>query len=554
MSGAASHPESEEESRLKLSRFRTSFRQPEVEQEFRTWGLVRARRMALLNFYVPTLFYIIFSALVFSVKQKGAAPWLGAVGLVFVSLVLARLALRGSSVFWAEFCSSVSIALTGLTGIALGALHLHLHGVVVTGAVWACFFHLYLSPSYARVSRPAMAVASYILLEAVFIGRDLLAGQVETSNAVLEWFFLFTAYGTALAGAITLAVSSRTSYRQRLIIESQQRVVDRERARNEELLRQELSHQVAQRSRDLGELITKSVDSRGARQLSPGEQFDTRYHVIQALGRGGMGAVYEVERLTDRLHLALKVVSGPISGEGAARFAREAEIGARLRHPNLVSIVDVGLATGVPFLVMELVRGASLEAKRQRFGDVAWALPILRQIALGLGTLHQADVVHRDLKPANVLLAEDGASVIAKISDFGISRIGTSADNAEIDPSAATIDPTSSQQPGLRTRTGALLGTPLYMAPEASRGGRAVETPADVFAFGIMAYEMLTARAPFAAPAVFFATSGQPLPAVPTIENARVPAALGALVLECLRPDPAQRPTITKILSTLENT
>ena len=112
--------------------------------------------------------------------------------------------------------------------------------------------------------------------------------------------------------------------------------------------------------------------------------------IVRALGEGGMGAVYEVVRATDGETFALEVVTGGVSRAGAIRFAREAEIGARVRHPNLVSIVDVGLGdSGAPFLVMELVRGDALEERRDRFGDAAWAMPLLRQIARGLATLHQ---------------------------------------------------------------------------------------------------------------------------------------------------------------------
>ncbi len=181
-----------------------------------------------------------------------------------------------------------------------------------------------------------------------------------------------------------------------------------------------------------------------ADRLSPGDTFDSRYLVVRALGAGGMGDVYDVERATDRRRLALKVVTAALQAKQAARFAREAEIGARLHHENLVSIVDVGIAAGAtPFLVMELVQGGSLEDKRARFGDTRWALPILRQIASGLAELHANSVVHRDLKPGNVLLVEGngGAAPIAKISDFGISRFGALDDSAEVDVEGATVSP-----------------------------------------------------------------------------------------------------------------
>ncbi len=317
------------------------------------------------------------------------------------------------------------------------------------------------------------------------------------------------------------------------------------RARGEELLKRELSHQVAERSRELGAVLAKGDVTLDARTLRAGERFAERYKIVSALGAGGMGAVYEVERVTDGERLALKAVLGEASGASAARFAREAEIGARVRHPNVVPIVDVGVASGVPFLVMELVRGGSLEEQRSSFGDVAWALPILRQICDGLGALHEAGVVHRDLKPANVLLTEGGA----KISDFGISRLGA-LDPSTVDVGADTVVATPTRSSPL-TGTGAVLGTPLYAAPEGAKSARDLDASADVFAFGVLAYEMLTGTAPFRVPALFLAMADEPIPVPDTIDDARVPGPLASLLRDCLAGDPARRPRVRALRSAL---
>lgn len=325
------------------------------------------------------------------------------------------------------------------------------------------------------------------------------------------------------------------SERQKRRIFLQRHLLAEERAKTESLLKREVSHQVAARSRELGQMLAKIDASFVVGKLSVGDRFDTRYRVERELGAGGMGAVYEVERLTDQQRLALKIVTGEVSGASAARFAREAEIGAGVHHPNVISIVDVGIAAGVPFLAMELAPKGSLEERREKFGDAKWALPILREIAAGLAALHEAGVVHRDLKPANVLFVEGD---VAKISDFGISRFGELEVGPDVDPNAPTLGATPTAKPQGLTATGMLLGTPYYMAPEAARGGRTVDAPADVFAFGILACEMLTGRAPFATPPVFLAMSGQPLPAIELGE--KVPT----VVLACLAEDPAKRPTM----------
>jgi serine/threonine-protein kinase len=285
---------------------------------------------------------------------------------------------------------------------------------------------------------------------------------------------------------------------------------------------------------------------------APGDRFNRRYRVVRSLGEGGMGAVFEVERITDAQRLALKLVTGQVAGPSAARFAREAEIGARVHHPNLISIVDVGIAEGgAPFLVMELVRGGSLEERRARFGEIAWGLPILKQIALGLAVLHEAGVIHRDLKPANVLLDGDGeASPLAKISDFGISRFGRLDDAAPADPGALTLEASTPKRQDL-TGTDVLLGTPLYMAPEAIRGGRDLDAAADVFAFGLLAYEVLTGHRAFETPAVVVARTGRPLPKPAPIAGTALGVGAQEAILACLEKDPKGRPTARRICEAL---
>ena len=172
---------------------------------------------------------------------------------------------------------------------------------------------------------------------------------------------------------------------------------------------------------------------------------------------------------------------------------------------------------------------------------------LLKQICGGIIALHDAGVVHRDLKPANVLI--DGG--VARISDFGISRIDSIPNGvAPVDPMGPTIGPRRTDAAKL-TGTGVMLGTPLYMAPEAAHRAGSLDGSADVFALGIIAYEMLTGKNPFTMPPILLAMAQQPIPSPPALVDDRLPASLRTLVGECLSPDPNVRPRARALLDAM---
>jgi len=419
-------------------------------------------------------------------------------------------------------------AMTGwIIGVAMK------HGLPADVALAVSVIVLYFGFTIYRlpVRWSAPAALSYVVLFLSYLSTE------EGARTFLYGAVLLIALVTGSFAAVVIERLQRSAFRQEQLIGEQRATIER-------MLKQEISHQVAERSKQLGEVLAKVDVALPSQRLEPGRSFAERYSVVRQLGAGGMGAVYEVERTTDRARLALKVVTGNVTGAQAARFAREAEIGARIRHPNLVQIVDVGVSgAGVPFLVMELVTGGSLEDRRDRFGDSAWGRPVLAQIARGLAALHEAGVVHRDLKPGNVLLSGEQSAPHALISDFGISRFGVIEGG---DP----LGETAEAKPGLKgqslTRTGALIGTPLYMAPEAAQGGQAVGQPADVFAFGLLAYETLSGRFPFPAPPVLELMEGRTVPPPVALEGAA-----GALVLRCLALAPERRPSIAEVAAAL---
>jgi hypothetical protein len=320
--------------------------------------------------------------------------------------------------------------------------------------------------------------------------------------------------------------------------------------RDADRLNADLRRQIAERSRDLADALAQLGSGSAGQQLREGEVVSGRYRVVRLLGAGGMGHVYEVVRIADEHRLALKLLGSAATRDDFARLAREAEIAAKIAHPNLVAIADVDVTeTHGLFLVMELVAGGSVADRRDRWGDAAWAMPVLRQVGVGLAALHDAGIVHRDLKPANVLLASDHA--VAKISDFGISAVDTRAALAAADTLVQGDDGTA-RSPAL-TRTGMMLGTPQYMAPELAHGSRRATAAADVFAFAVLAHELLFAEYPFGAPPILDAIYGRAPARKRSFATAAALGADAARVLDaCLEWQPARRPSARDVVDALD--
>jgi serine/threonine-protein kinase len=235
--------------------------------------------------------------------------------------------------------------------------------------------------------------------------------------------------------------------------------------------------------------------------LQPGSSFG-RYKLAELLGKGGMGEVYRAQDTVLNRSVALKVLTAApdvegasASSQGAARILREARSAAGITHPNAVAIYDVGEVDGVPFLAMELVAGRTL---RTYVGDTS--VPLGRRIrwlvdvALALGAAHQLGLVHRDIKPENVMVGDDG---FVKVLDFGIARRAIAKE--EPVPPSGVPDLAALEAHALAntlTADGVIAGTPMYMAPEQLRGA-ALDGRADQFAWGVLAYELLTGKQPW---------------------------------------------------------
>jgi serine/threonine protein kinase len=264
--------------------------------------------------------------------------------------------------------------------------------------------------------------------------------------------------------------------------------------------------------------------------LPAGALVGLRYRVAELLGRGGMGVVYRARHLVLDRDVALKIVPPELGGGAATvRFEREARNGARLDHPGCARVLDVGTTPdGHRFLAMELVEGPTLRTRMAEPTRVAEAARLAMAILDALDHAHERGVVHRDVKPENVLLAAGSRPVLI---DFGLSwALG----DARV------------------TRRGTTVGSPSYLAPERALGQDG-DGRADVYAVGVILYEMLAGRRPFAAATpleLAWAQAYRDPPFLGTVAPA-LPLALAALVHRALVKDPAARPTAAEMRDAL---
>lgn len=226
-----------------------------------------------------------------------------------------------------------------------------------------------------------------------------------------------------------------------------------------------------------------------------GQIVDGRYHILELLSEGGMGSVYVAEHLKLRKRVAFKVVRAELAGntEIALRLAQEAMATAVIDHPNVVSALDCGtLPDRGAYLVMQLVQGSSLHQVLEQHGSLHWsrAADLGAQIADALSAAKQHGIVHRDLKPDNMVIqTREGGAETVKILDFGVAR--WTRESLRVPPPDTTV-----RRAGPVTRSGTVIGTPGYMAPEQALGEAAAHT-ADLYALGVIVWEMVAGQHPF---------------------------------------------------------
>ncbi|MFZ5785394.1 MAG: protein kinase domain-containing protein, partial [Acidobacteriota bacterium] len=259
-----------------------------------------------------------------------------------------------------------------------------------------------------------------------------------------------------------------------------------------------------------------------------GKLIADRFRVIARLGAGGMGTVYEAEHLYIQKRVALKLLRPEItaSADAVARFQREALAASTIGHENIVAIDDFGrLADGQVYLTMEFLDGDPLNEVLEREPlSVPQILDVAIQTCHGLAAAHAKGIIHRDMKPENIFLVDGGSKV--KILDFGIAKVVRADSNTNL------------------TKTGAVFGTPNYMAPEQALG-RSIDHRVDVYSMGIIIYQMATGRLPFEADsfvAILTQHVTEPPPSPRSVAPAReIPEELEAIILKAVAKEPAER-------------
>ena len=262
-----------------------------------------------------------------------------------------------------------------------------------------------------------------------------------------------------------------------------------------------------------------------------GRVLGNRYELIEKVGNGGMATVYKATDMVLKRYVAVKILRDEFTTdeEFIKRFETEAQSAARLTHPNIVSIYDVGVDAGIYYIVMELIQGKTLkEIIVEEKGPLPWkwSVNVAIQIASALEMAHKNNIIHRDIKPHNIIITEDG---IAKVTDFGIAKA----------VSNSTI-----------TAFGKTIGSVHYFSPEHARGGY-TDAKSDLYSLGVVLYEMVTGRVPFDADTpVSIALKHMQEPPVPPIEvNPNLPEALNNIILKTLQKDPMYRyQTATELL------
>lgn len=279
---------------------------------------------------------------------------------------------------------------------------------------------------------------------------------------------------------------------------------------------------------DTGSEISFTPDEGGGEELRPGLLFANRYEILAQVGEGGMGAVFRANDRELDDEVALKCLRAQSNHpEAAALLKEEIKLARMITHVNVVRVYDVGESAGRRFFTMEYVRGQTVRELLDRGGamDLTPALQVAKQVCRGLSAVHKAGIVHGDLKPQNVMVLPNG---VAKLMDFGVARVRS------------------------ETAEGPIQGTPLYMSPEQARGAE-LDDRSDIYAAGVLMFELFTGRPPFQARTVedLLRMHQHERPPNPRLLREDLPEVLSRIILACLDKARLQRPSTASDLDRL---
>ncbi|MBL8677710.1 MAG: protein kinase [Myxococcales bacterium] len=424
-----------------------------------------------------------------------------------------------------------------------------------------------LATAFILRTSPKGAAIGYVIGTAIVLVG---ARFTQRSAAGLSSVYLgvLTVSAIAYALARTTVLATRREFEDRNTIEKHKALLDRQatelrtlnaqleqrvdeqvreivaRASEVQALNAQLAERVQERSRELSRALARLAKESDERELPEGSVLGGRVVILSLLGRGGMGAVYlGLDRVSGQ-RVAVKVMQAASAQEleELQRFLREAEATSRVTHPAIVKSLAVDVSDdGRFYQILELIDGVTLASVIDRRGPMLWtiAVRLIALVADALAAAHAANIVHRDIKPENIMLtrAEPGVKVL----DFGIARVHNVAESQD---TIATN----------QTRSGVLLGTPRYMAPEQIVDPAQVNNRADVYALALVLYVCVAGRTPFDATTVgdVFAAHAMAEPARLDVHVKSVPTALTELVQRCLAKSASDRPSAAELRDALE--
>lgn len=479
-------------------------------------------------------------------RAGAVLPPLGAAFLMTLAVLSARL-------------RSVRRHVVALTGLVVNGVTIFAALAAVHTGVWASPYTMIMLLAWIFVTAflpvsPRQVNQTCIPMPFVFAGVLWLHGEEAIPPAVLAVILagshLYSYFGVVSrhrAAMVSHVAQSRLAEaRERLTALNrslEERVEEQvgetlQRAKEIETLNAQLRHEVRERSQELALTLQRLDDERGFSDLVQGSVLAGRVQLKRQLGSGAMGAVYAGIDLATGDPVAVKLMAGESSSPARVRrFMAEAEAAASVDHPVIVKTLAIDVdEEGRPFQLLELVEGDSLQAIRKKRGRLAAAevAAIGARLASGLAAAHAAGVVHRDIKPTNVLIQREEPRV--RLVDFGIAKQVRST----------ILAPTL-------TAPGQIIGTPAYMAPEQIEAASVITPAADIYALGVMLYELIAGALPFAAtgPALLVAAiTMEPMPLSELVPDA--PPKIAAMLMRCLARDPEARPSARQLAELLE--